>query len=577
MNISPVSIIFGLATVYFGGKIWHIIPTFFKLTVALLTGIVKWPGPRIHDFDRRASLIRKHLGAGYENLFPTFILNALGVLGAFIFSILTLISSTQSMSGYIRINWTFFTVVLTLFAFIGGEISFKKAQKNILQVKSILSDHAKKVEPKAVDSQSTETEYAIEHPLIGYRNLPSNTKRAMDLFYESTRHHQDGNVQTGLILYKEALKIDPNLHKNARESLLKMAQNCNSSDEGAIFYWLGIHSVYLMDRRQAAIYYEKAIDAFNRIGYLKRESRARCNLGDIKMGLGDPSGMEEFEKAVALNPKNGTAYINIGVTYYRISEHGDPRFEKALDAFANAIIADPDAYKPLVLSQLRSIGYTWREDWEDIVRRVVSRTPGTRIKSDPPAKNSDALQTSPKKEIGFTTNPQILKLEGLKGSQKRPIGFRTPAKKSQKTYRNEKHGFEIDIPVEWAPAPIPKQGGKDLFQYGCYDEAFNFEIGPLFPEPPLEQTERDFMLFAMVRRFSGLKIGRIAVGGKEHVCASYFISDGMGDRWNKKYMIVFDKTEYAITATCNDQKWFAQREKDWDAIIQSFRMVTGFR
>jgi tetratricopeptide (TPR) repeat protein len=546
-------IFFGVASVYFGIETLQIVPTLFKLLVALATGVTKWPGPRIHDPDHNKSVIRERLGVSYGNLFPTFISNASGVLGAFFFSLLTFISSTSLMSDHIRINWTLTTIILTLCAFAGGRISFNKAQRNIVQVNSFLSDLARQVEPRAVDGQSARSEYAIEHPLLGVRNLPSDKKRALDQFYESVRCHQDGNEFRALALYNEATRADPSLHKNAREALSNMAQDCSITDAGAIYYWLGIHSEWLSDFRQAAVFYEKAVNAFNQIRYKKRASRACNNLGSVKMQMRDPSAMEEFEKAIALDPSNGMAHISVGVTYYRISERGDPRFEQALDAFANAIVADPLTYGPKVISSLREIGYTWKEDWEDIAQRVVSRQPGISVESGDPTKRQDESNDGQKKGIGFEATKSV--------------------EKPKRTYRNEKHGFEIDIPEEWLPSPIPREGSKDLFQYGCYDEAFNFEIGPLFPEPLLDQTERDFVQFAMFRGFSALKFYRITVGGKEHVCASYHISDTMGERWNKKYMIVFGKTEYAITATCNDQKWFVRREQDWDAIVQSFRLL----
>ena len=153
------------------------------------------------------------------------------------------------------------------------------------------------------------------------------------------------------------------------------------------------------------------------------------------------------------------------------------------------------------------------------------------------------------------------------------------------TYRNVKHGFEIEMPETWSPSSdllvhrsasllsqVNLPPGRDVFQFGCKDEAINFEIAPIYPEPFLDDTVTEFIVFTEARGYTDLKFGRIDVAGKEHVCASYFINDRMGKRWNKKYMLVFGGIEYALTCTCNNRQWFNEREKDWDAIIQSFHV-----
>src|SRR5258705_13073220 len=119
-----------------------------------------------------------------------------------------------------------------------------------------------------------------------------------------------------LNLHQEALTIDPSLHKRAVEILSKMAQECSPTDAGPICYWLGIHSEYLVDLKQAAVWYEKAANAFGQIGYEKRQGRAHCNLGSVKYRLRGSSAMGEFEKAIALNPRDGTAHFNIAMIYY---------------------------------------------------------------------------------------------------------------------------------------------------------------------------------------------------------------------------------------------------------------------
>jgi tetratricopeptide (TPR) repeat protein len=159
-----------------------------------------------------------------------------------------------------------------------------------------------------------------------------------------------------------------------------------------------------------------------------------------------------------------------------------------------------------------------------------------------------------------------------------------PLPGGMKTYRNDRHGFEIDIPSNWSVpdnlegiervfGPVPLTDAHDFLQFGCWDEAFNLVIGPIGTEPSLDDTELEFTIYAQDHSFRDLDFGRITVGGREHLWARYRIEDQMGIRWNKKYMIVFGGIEYSITGTCNDPQWFVDREQDWDAIIESFRLL----
>jgi len=306
-------------------------------------------------------------------LFPDFIQSALALLASFVFFLLFFISGTSLMAGQIYIHWTCTAYFVILVAFISGIVNLNKATYQRKQVSALLSDIANAVEPRHIDGRSMEAEYAIEHPLIDQTGQASEFLRALQLFWDGTTYFQSGNQGQALIFYQQALEIDPSLHEHARQALSTLANDCGPKDAGSIYYWLGAHSEYLMDFAQAKSWYEKAIAAFHQIGYLKRESRAHCNLGNVKMRTMDAAAMDEFEKAVALNPGNGFAHINIGTIYYRISERGDPRFERALNAYADAIIADPARYGPMVISRIREYGYTWKEDLEDITQRVESK------------------------------------------------------------------------------------------------------------------------------------------------------------------------------------------------------------
>jgi tetratricopeptide (TPR) repeat protein len=246
-------------------------------------------------------------------------------------------------------------------------------------------------EPSGIDGQSVESEYAIEHPLKGKQSHAI----ALDLFSESVRYLQDGDELKASTLLQEALETDPSLHLHACEALIDRIKSCRPEDEGAIYYWLGVHTQYLDDYHQAEAWYAKAIDAFHKIGYPKREGRAHCNLGRVKMKHKDPSGMEEFEKAVALNPMDGIAHIDMGTVYFFADEH-----ERALDAFAEAVWADPNRYGPVVISRLQRFGYTWKEDVEKIGQRLAKKQ-GMNLDTLTAGEREDSHQAYHYYEIGL--------------------------------------------------------------------------------------------------------------------------------------------------------------------------------
>ena len=142
-----------------------------------------------------------------------------------------------------------------------------------------------------------------------------------------------------------------------------------------------------------------------------------------------------------------------------------------------------------------------------------------------------------------------------------------------KKYQNKRHGFEILIPTNWVPTNIPEINapfGETILLYHSLNEALNMIIGIEVPELDMEQTEEHFNKFAKRRGYSIIDTGRINAGEKSHFCASYVQPN---DIWTKKYMVVFDETEYAITATCPSKELFLEYEEKWDLIVETFKII----
>jgi tetratricopeptide (TPR) repeat protein len=239
------------------------------------------------------------------------------------------------------------------------------------QVKDLLSDLSGDAEPRQVDGRSAESEYAIEHPLMIHQAPLTDAQVALNLYHSAMTYLREGDRMQGNLLNQEALRKDPSLHKRACEKLSAMAQGCSPAEAGPIYYWLGIHFENRRKFKEAIAGYNKAALAFEHLGYQKRQGRALCNLGTVYLKLGDyDHGIEQFEKAIPLNPNDGIAHFNIGMIYYRISSPGEENHDRALDSFAAAIAADPEAYGTAITTRMRAHVYEWEEDLSEVLRRV---------------------------------------------------------------------------------------------------------------------------------------------------------------------------------------------------------------
>jgi hypothetical protein len=155
-----------------------------------------------------------------------------------------------------------------------------------------------------------------------------------------------------------------------------------------------------------------------------------------------------------------------------------------------------------------------------------------------------------------------------------------------KTYRDPKHGFEIDIPGHWEihQESVPASALASIFsrlRYGCGadvdiaftngpDEIMNILVETMSPEPTPNFTEQLFRAQAQhTMNYTHCEYGRIIVENKAHTWARYLFASKL---WSKKYLIVLDGKGYAITASCKDREGFLRREKVWDAIVASLRV-----
>jgi len=148
-------------------------------------------------------------------------------------------------------------------------------------------------------------------------------------------------------------------------------------------------------------------------------------------------------------------------------------------------------------------------------------------------------------------------------------------------YRNEKYGFEIELPSGWGItsgfARIPVilsnmiQHANILEEFSNSGKEFlNIVVEQMRPEIPPDINELIFTLRAQEMNYTGVQFGRIMIGERNHACVSYVMNQ---KGWLKKYLIVLNGYGYALTASCPLDNKTPQVEETWDNIARSLRLL----
>ena len=152
---------------------------------------------------------------------------------------------------------------------------------------------------------------------------------------------------------------------------------------------------------------------------------------------------------------------------------------------------------------------------------------------------------------------------------------------SMPKYVNERYGFELNFPDDWAKtsgrARIPLllsnviMHANILEEYGNQQKEYiNIVIEKMQPEIPPDIIEMIFHIEALDRNYTEIEFGRIHIAERDHTWATY-VMNRRG--WLKKYGIVLNGYGYALTASCPIEQRSQEVEGGWDRIAASFRLT----
>ncbi len=136
------------------------------------------------------------------------------------------------------------------------------------------------------------------------------------------------------------------------------------------------------------------------------------------------------------------------------------------------------------------------------------------------------------------------------------------------TYRNAFWGFTIILPNGWRePFWLVR-----LFQrrqlreqpefIGPFNSRLKFAIGPIHPVPEVPEQQQNLQRMAMKHGHRVIDFDVIHVDGKDHA-TMVFVTPDLGEV--KTYSLIFDKTEFLITAQ--------GRFHETDYMVKSFKLM----
>ena len=135
------------------------------------------------------------------------------------------------------------------------------------------------------------------------------------------------------------------------------------------------------------------------------------------------------------------------------------------------------------------------------------------------------------------------------------------------TYRNQRLGFEIEVPDKW---PDPTVLGPEGTQFSCgSSRAFTVLRQPSAQPLKRRQIRRRLARFVRDHGYRNLIFGQLSVHGEPYHWATYRIGRQIHA---KTYLLYRGGYEYAITGTClREQR--AEAGAEWNMVVRSFRPI----